>query len=249
MHFYSMPVWKEAPFVRLFIPFATGTYLQWSFKLPVNQAYAGITICCVFLILFSLKTISSQFKQSWVSGVLFNGIFFFAGLMMTFFKNAQNDPGVITRQYLKSSTIIATLEEPLVYKPNSYKALASVNVLKTSKGLFFPKGNIIIYFQKDSLTGNKSSSKRLFGYGSRIAFHKNLQLIKNTGNPGSFDYGRYCAFQKIYYQVYLKAGEYRILPRKSQCFRQIIFKTRSSFWLFCENIFRDNKESGLAEAF
>ena len=71
------------------------------------------------------------------------------------------------------------------------------------------KGSIIIYFQKDS-------SLSSIGYGSQIVFKKSLQLIKNAGNPGSFDYQRYCAFNNIYFQVYLKSKDFVIVNSKKE---------------------------------
>ena len=40
-------------------------------------------------------------------------------------------------------------------------------------------------------------------YGSQLVISKPLQEIKNSGNPGGFDYKRYSLFQGITHQVYL----------------------------------------------
>jgi len=39
------------------------------------------------------------------------------------------------------------------------------------------------------------------------------QPIKNTGNPGGFNYTRYCAFEGVYHAVFAKPGEWKILLR------------------------------------
>ncbi|HET9280277.1 MAG TPA: ComEC/Rec2 family competence protein, partial [Flavitalea sp.] len=87
------------------------------------------------------------------------------------------------------------------------------------------------------------------GYGSAIVFKKKLQSIRSSGNPGGFDYQRHCAFQGIYYQVYLKTTEYKILPRgKVNPFREFVFRTRTKIITILQHYIPGDKESGLAEA-
>lgn len=248
MQFYSVPVWKEAPFLRLLIPFACGILVQRYLTFSGTICYLGTIISCCLLLLFSFKKITSQFKRYWISGVLLNCFFLFAGLMFTFSKDGKNNPNAIAAHYVDSSIVIVKLEEPLSQKPNSYKSLASVQAIQTKDSLFSPNGKIIIYFQKDSSV-SISTGRQSLAYGSRICFNKNLQPIKNTGNPGSFDYQQYCAFQDIYYQVYLKSGDYQILPTKHRNkFRQLLFDTRAYILNILRNYIPGTRESGLAEA-
>lgn len=57
-------------------------------------------------------------------------------------------------------------------------------------------GKIIIYFEKDS--ANELSLK----YGDKILISKKLQEIRNSGNPGAFNYQRYSAFRQIFHNVF-----------------------------------------------
>ncbi len=248
MHFYPVPIWKDAPFLRLLIPFTLGILTQWNLKLPGPIGWSGTIAFSTLLVLFSFKKITSRFRRYWLSGIFLNCSFFFAGLMTTFFANVINHPRALTTLYTEGSFIVAKLEEPLSQKPNSYKGIASVQVAQMNDSLFFPKGKIIIYFEKDSLIA-PAKRTQIVTYGSRICFSKKLQPIKNTGNPGAFDYKRYCAFQGIYYQVYLKPADYYILPSKEfNKLRQLLFDTRK----YILNVLREHipgqKESGLAEA-
>ena len=52
---------------------------------------------------------------------------------------------------------------------------------------------------------------QLWNHGSQLIIRKPLQEIKNSGNPGGFDYKRYCLFREITHQVYLKPNEFTIL--------------------------------------
>jgi hypothetical protein len=87
--------------------------------------------------------------------------------------------------YQDNDIIVAKLDEPLSEKEKTFKAEASVREIIGKNNEQDVKGSIIIYFQKDS-------SLSSIGYSSQIVFKKPLQLIKNAGNPESFDYQRYC---------------------------------------------------------
>ena len=43
---------------------------------------------------------------------------------------------------------------------------------------------------------------------------KSLPEIKNSGNPAAFNYERYCAFQQIFHQCYLKKNDWVLLKGK-----------------------------------
>ncbi|MEP6750863.1 MAG: ComEC/Rec2 family competence protein, partial [Bacteroidota bacterium] len=104
------------------------------------------------------------------------------------------------------------------------------------------KGNIIIYFKKDSFP-------EPLLYGAQIIFNKTLQPIRNSGNPGSFNYERYAAFQGVYQQVFLKPGEYMILPGKNaNWLTSFLFTTRQKVLNIITTYIPGEKEAGLAEA-
>ncbi|MBC7829829.1 MAG: ComEC family competence protein [Chitinophagaceae bacterium] len=249
MSFTPIPVWKEAPFLRLLIPFVFGILAQKNFQWTVLQACTGISISIIGLLLFSFKNIDEQFRRYWIYGFLLHTTLFFAGALVMFLKDASKNANCITRVYTDSAILIAKLEEPLAEKAKSFKTIASVETIETKNSSHQATGKIIIYFQKDSSITTYHAGGSHPGYGSRIVFKKRLQPIKNTGNPGSFNYREYCSFQQIYYQVYLKPEEYQILNGKTiNHFRQFLFDVRKSI----VNILRSNipghKEAGLAEA-
>ena len=249
MSFFVLPVWKEAPFLRLLIPYVAGILVQYQCKLSGTVICLGIVISPILLLLFSLKNVTSRFKRYWLSGILINFSLFFTGSILTNFKDGLNNPDSIVGHYSDNATIIARLEEPLSEKSKSFKSIASIEVLEINDSLLFPTGNIIIYLQKDSLISASRTHRSALVYGSRIVFSKKLQQIKNTGNPGGFDYKQYCAFQKIYYQVYLKPEDYKILPGKhANVFKEFLFATRSKIINIIRKHIPGDKESGLAEA-
>jgi len=78
---------------------------------------------------------------------------------------------------------------------------------------------------------------------------KPLQEIKNSGNPGGFDYKRYSLFQGITHQVFLKENEFKILPNTNKnFFQQFLNKSRVKVLSILRKNIIGEKELGLAEA-
>jgi competence protein ComEC len=104
------------------------------------------------------------------------------------------------------------------------------------------KGNILIYFEKDSL----SSAVQ---YGDQLIIFKSLQPVINSGNPGSFDFQAYCAFRNTFHQVYLKQGEYMTMKVKNDnVLKKFLFKIRAFVVSILRKFIYGTKEAGLAEA-
>ncbi len=104
------------------------------------------------------------------------------------------------------------------------------------------QGKIILYFKKDSLVPP-------IVYGSQIIFKKALQEIKNSGNPGGFDYKRYSLFQGITHQVYLKPGDFSLLASTNKKWlHSFLDMTREKVLNILRTNIRGEKELGLAEA-
>ncbi|HSC39685.1 MAG TPA: ComEC/Rec2 family competence protein, partial [Chitinophagaceae bacterium] len=125
----------------------------------------------------------------------------------------------------------------------SFKAIASVEQVGDADTAFAVTGTVVLYFQKDT------TAARL-GYGHRLLFSKPLQPIRNAGGgPDAFDYRRYMVLQGIYQQVYLRAGEFIVLPgKKQQPFKQWLFTTREKITGILSRYIPGRQEAGLAEA-
>ncbi len=235
-------IWKQAPFLRLIIPFMAGIITEWYAGLPVLYPWiiiAGATNC---LIVFNLRTGFFQFNLGWINGISIHAILFSLGVIITHYKDIAQHPSWLNKYYHAGNFVVATLEEPLSEKTKSFKANTSVQALIDDAGETAVTGNIICYFQKDS-------SLQQLSYGAQIIFNKPLQPIKNTGNPAGFQYRQYTAFQDIYQQVFLKPGEYRALPAKNQnWFTKMLYHTREKVLRIIITYIPGEKESGLAEA-
>lgn len=242
MPFKPVPIWKEMPFLRLVIPFIAGIIVQWYLQPPI--IVTAIFSACAMLtyILFQFSKRFIQFRLYWLNGAIINLLLLLFGASLTYYADTAHQPDYIGKYYRPENIIIATLQEPLSEKDKSCKALARVDFVGADTSLRRVKGAVLLYFKKDS------SLLRL-GYGAQIVFKKILQPIKNSGNPGAFDYVRYCSFQGIYHQVFLEPGEFAVVPQKNE---NLVKKFLLALQEKTLNIFREyvagNKEKGFAEA-
>ena len=159
-----------------------------------------------------------------------------------YFHNIENDPRWIGHSVKGKEPILVTLQEPLTEKPNSFKALAKAESVFVNGEWTMVNGNILIYFKKDSTAPTLQ-------YGSQLIITKTLQPISNSGNPGSFDYKRYCASQGIHFQVYLQSNEYKVLNElKKNRLTDLLINSRNHVLALFRKWVPGQKETGVAEA-
>jgi competence protein ComEC len=235
-------VWNKAPVIRLLIALISGILLQWYGQLPLTCIAICFIISFLFFLVYSFTAVKIRYRLSVVNGIFVCLLLVSTGSSLVWLHDIRNNKQWAGHSYAASSHVIVTIEEPLVEKANSYKALAIFqstiqNGFRTSS-----EGKIILYFKKDSVAPS-------LHYGTQILFNKSLQEIKNAGNPGSFDYKTYCLFQHITHQVYLTNKEYVVLAATDKnAFKDFVFKSRSWVINHLRKYIKGEKEQGLAEA-
>src|SRR5436190_10732963 len=235
-------IWKKAPFIRFLSPLIAGIILQWYSHCDAHLAWSVFALSIVLSLLsFSL----SQFRRlqfSILNGIAVAMLFFSLGSLLTWYKDIRHNPAWIGHHYRPGDNLIIVLQEPLVEKTNSYKALATVIAARRNARSYSLCGNLIIYFAKESTVGQ-------LDFGARMIFSKPLQEIKSASNPGGFDYKRYCLFQGITHQVFLKKKDFVVLRgRKSTVLAKILFPIRRKVLFILRKYIPGAKEQGLAEA-
>ncbi|HMK19931.1 MAG TPA: ComEC/Rec2 family competence protein [Chitinophagaceae bacterium] len=242
----SLPVihvWKKAPFMRFLLPLIAGIVLQWNLQIQPGILWIALCMSAIATILFFFIPFFKRYKLSALSGLAVTLLFITLGGLLSWYKNIQHDVNWFGKRYKNENALIVTLIENPVEKTKSYKANASVDYILKNNSCIKTKGTIILYFKKDSTLPTLE-------YGSQLIITKPLQEIKNSGNPGGFNYKRYSLFQGITHQVYLKENEFEILPTTNKKFvQQFINKSRTKVLsILRKNIIKGEKELGLAEA-
>jgi len=242
MSFQIPPAWKQAPFIRLVIPLMAGIAASWYLLIPAWFAWSICISSTLMLFLFGFNKIFIQFSYNWIRGVLLHIAIFTTGILLICYNDYSRDQVSLNHLYKSGDIIIARLEEPLTQKSKTFKAEASVQAIFRNNRFITVKTNILLYIQKNQ-------ELPLLVYGTKIIFYKTLQPIKNSGNPNTFDYQRYCIFQHIFYQVYLSSNEFSVLQDKDEnFFKKYLFTTRSKILTILRSFLKTGKEIGLAEA-
>jgi competence protein ComEC len=241
----SLPVihvWTKAPFIRFLLPLIAGIVLQWNLQIPPGILWIVLVISSITTITFFLIPFFERYKLSALSGLAVTLLFIALGGLLSWYKNIQHDKNWFGKKYKYENALIITLIENPVEKTKSYKANASVNYILENDSCIKTKGTIILYFKKDSTLSTLE-------YGSQLIITKPLQEIKNSGNPGGFDYKRYSLFQGITHQVYLKQDEFEILSTTNKnLVQQFLNKSRTKVLSILRKNIKGEKELGLAEA-
>ncbi len=234
--------WSNAPFARFLFPFTAGILLQWKYHLSVPWLLSFFSLSLLAVLLYFLLPLSKKYSNRSVNGFFIHLLLAATGALLVWKNDTRNNAAGIEKNYRANDALVVALSEPLTEKANSYKALAGVRSL-IKEGRSHPvEGNIILYFAKDPSVGKLS-------YGARIVFDKPLQEIKNSGNPGGFDYKRYCLFQGVTRQVYLAPQDYKMLPGTERSWLDVfLFRSRLTIVSILQKYIPGTREQGLAEA-
>lgn len=163
---------------------------------------------------------NKKFALQWILGIHLFVLFISLGGIVSYDHNLSNHSNWLVKNYIPNSKVVAIIQEPLIEKAKSYKAIASVEMV-INQEIKFTEGKVILYFKKED-------GVPALQYGSKILVHDSLQLINNTHNPASFDYKQYCNFQDIYFQAFLTKADYQILPSdRTHMLQNVMFTARS----------------------
>lgn len=233
---------KSIPFARLVVALVCGIQLQWYLQFNCISIISVFAVSLLLLFAFTFLPLERKYSLRWSSGMLILLLTASTGAYITWQRDIRHHPQWAGNFLTQNQSLLVTLQEPLVTKPNSYKVLASIDALSDSHQWKPLKGNVLIYLKKDSLAP-------ALKYGSQIVIHKTLQPITNSGNPGTFDYKRYCLFQDISYQVFLQSKDYSVVYYDNgNWFQYFLFTIRDKVISLLKEYIPGDKEQGVAEA-
>lgn len=221
---------------------AAGVMLQWYLQISfVATAIAWVISVLIFLVMGALSKFKS-WKWAPLRGLMLALVLVSAGMIITWFRDVRNHNDWFGKQYQPGDLVMVTLDEPLVAKERSYKATTSLVCLLKDGKKTEASGNIIIYLEKDSIN-------RALQAGDRILLSRELQEIRNAGNPGGFDYKRYALFNGITHQVFLtRRHYYRLSGSSLPWYQEWLLQSRNFILNSIKTHIKGVKEQGLAEA-
>jgi competence protein ComEC len=239
---YHLPFWKDAPFTRIILPFIAGITI--SYYTGIDEKIYLVIIVGVLAVLtcYSRLKLELKFRFRYVNGILINLFITATGAYLAGIKNPFQKIKLPQQGSMNEMVYVISLVEPLSEKKSSWKALCRIEYIQNKNKIIYPGTNILLYIKKDSSLNHPE-------YGSRIAFKKQPERIKNFVTGSSFDYQRYCALKNIHYQIFLKPSDFIFLEGKnSDPVNKFLFKMQQWVIAVLKKNIRGDKECGLAEA-
>jgi competence protein ComEC len=233
--------WQSIPFLRLLIPFSAGLLFAYHFNPSTThlQKIAWGSLLIIFL--FSLIPTIQKIRWMALAGFAIQSLLVVFGAVIYKHHDLRNNEEWIGYRYSKNDSIIASIQEPLIQKRKTWKALASISSVKHQGTWKIASSNILIYITNDSLASKLET-------GDEIKFQEPLQIITNNFKTGSFNFVRYCTFQQIYFQVYLPNTAIIHYKKNNPSFKYYLYKTRNSILQILKQALPDKSEQAVAEA-
>jgi competence protein ComEC len=198
-----------------------------------------LSVCLLLFLSVSFLSPYKRFRNFWMTGLLIQALSFSSGALLLHYKDIRNDPQWQGRMYKEGDGVLVSLIDQPVERKNSMRVTGKFSCLIRNGQKIPVKGDLLIYFEKNIY----------LSAGDQLLLTKPLEKIKNTGNPGDFDYVRYCLFNNITARVFLKKEDICIVKHISPGFlSKKLAACRGQIVAVLKKYIPDEKRSGLAEA-
>jgi competence protein ComEC len=193
----------RAPLVRLILPFVAGILTGYYLSFPLYILISALALCAITLFVFVVAKPKwqSRLSLSAFTGIVINTALFFGGLLAIYFSLPTNFKKHITNTPPQKTILVKLLQNP-EGKEKTYCALAQAEWANdsnnTEQEIF---GKLLIYFSKEGYDSTLT-------YGDYILINGNIKEPQPPLNPSEFDYKLWLANKNIYYQTFLKQGQY-----------------------------------------
>jgi ComEC/Rec2-related protein len=150
-----------------------------------------------------------------------------SGALLVWLKDARRHADHFGKHFYSKNSLLVRLQEPLQEKARSYKAVAVVDAFIRNGKALRANGKLLLYFQRDTAAASLTC-------GDLVLICGELQPVSSSGNPGAFDYRRYCAARQIFHQAYIRTGYWKrsslqaegmearyLLPARNWCIRTL----------------------------
>ncbi len=195
--------WKEAPFLRLLIPFLSGISLY--IFIPDNHWWLSALVFLCLLLGLSIFSFLKDFlkmKYAFLKGILMQGILVAAGYLLCVLHTGSSSANWYGHRVNQFEYALVKIQEEPQQKPKTLKAAAEVVQLQGDGKSMPVQGRVLIYFQKSEKAGQLKQ-------GDVVLVKNKFMDIRPNGNPGEFDYAAYCASKNIFQSSFLKDNEWQ----------------------------------------
>ena len=236
--------WRKAPFLQILPPLIAGILLQWSCKPQLLCWYGCGIVAGMVLMLFTLLPAYTGYRFRFLKGMAIQLLILTAGGWISHQQDIRNKEHWIGHHTNQKEILVVEISSAIIPKEKSFKAEARVRYC-LQNGLQMKRcGKIFLYFRQDD-----HRKETLPVPGSLLLLQKPLQEIRNSGNPGAFDYKRYALFHGFTHQVFLTSSDYIAMPENhAGVYQQALWASQQNILDIIRRYIPGSKEKGLAEA-
>lgn len=201
-HFF----WQKTPFFKLLIPLIIGICIGTNLNHFHDSLYmvgfgSMITILILHIYVKSIHPIIITLQS-----LLVLLLTILIGIFLSFQKNITHQKNWYGSFTENNTAWVAQIIQAPIEKPKSYQILVQIIQQKSNLTPTTLAGKAIIYLQKTPAADSLKT-------GTVIGFTKNLQPIKNSGNPFTFDYKTYQLHKGVTHQIYLQQNEWTAIGK------------------------------------
>src|SRR5206468_10514918 len=119
--------WQRAPALRILAAFIAGILLQSSFHFPQRVLFFLLIPFLLVLIVYSLIPVHWKFRLSMITCLSIQLLLADTGAILFYHQGIEHQQSWFAYKMNDKSFFLATIEEPLAVKANSFKAVASIS--------------------------------------------------------------------------------------------------------------------------
>lgn len=198
-------IWKKAPFLRVLPPLSAGILLGYHFDLPRMAMAIAAIVTLVMMLIYELLKDRFKFSLRYLPGLLFHMLILFAGTALLQSHNIKNQPLWYGYHLRDATHLKLTLLDRPASKARTIRYMAEVEAVMAGAKVLPAKGTVLLYMARDLRSEALTA-------GRAIIVQNQLKPIRNAGNPGEFNFEKFMADQNTYFQAYLSAGQWQLLP-------------------------------------
>lgn len=186
------------PFLRITVALMAGIISGSFMPLNVQWIFGSLILCIAGLVWINSRY---RYAYSVYFGIGIHIFFFGAGIFL--WKSYNQQPEFHTGKYYEA----VVLEVP-AEKTNSFQTVLELTAVAHGDSITRTREKLIAWIAKNDKVKEIKP-------GHTILFSRTPQVVKNNNNPFEFDYKSYLAAKRIYRQVYMAEGSWRILNKPS----------------------------------
>lgn len=241
MQIVALPFWKSAPALRILFAWVAGIALEYRIPLPGPILLLCMAVSLAVITVISFIPTIARFSSQPLRGICITLVLVAGGALVCRNADVRNRPGWIGH-YARNAFFHVRIEEPASERQKTFRTVATVRSVPGVPMPRMPTGKLLLYFPK-------APQEQLPAYGDELLIRRPPVPVTSSGNPGSFDFRRYCLFQGITHQAFLPMGSFKKINAGSgSALWRFVYGSRDRVVSILKKFIPPGTEQGLAEA-